>query len=168
MCGWPRWRENAASDWGAPGCCGVYLNFTSATGKPVTDPGLKAKGGQAVRVVDAKDAAAWTRYTLPAKAPPWAATVAVWVHSFAGAAGLVDLDDFAVSGIAADAVPVAPPPARKLPPALSAADLAKLPPRPFQFGEQISSRGRQTSGNAEHSLVVLVLLEQSGPTLDGL
>jgi peptidoglycan/xylan/chitin deacetylase (PgdA/CDA1 family) len=90
---------------------GVYLFFYTAAGKTVSDPQLKAGGGFPVCPVKKPDGN-WNPYTLRAKAPAGAATVAIWVHSFSGSTGITDFDDFALEGIAPGAVAVPPPPKR--------------------------------------------------------
>lgn len=115
---------------GAPHCAAVYLNYFNAAGKSVTPSAkpasAKKSAGQQLCGLD-KGADAWNQYSFPAEAPEGAAFVALWIHSFSGAAGLVDLDDFALVGLAGDAAPIAPAPPRKVAP--KNAKQAKLPER---------------------------------------
>jgi peptidoglycan/xylan/chitin deacetylase (PgdA/CDA1 family) len=93
---------------GTPDCCGVYLWFANEKGKNISEAGAK----QQMCGVNQKTEG-WNQYTLHGRAPTNAATVSLWIHSFSGSAGLIDLDDFAVSGLAADAAAVPPAPPRK-------------------------------------------------------
>ena len=115
---------------GVPKCCGVYLMFANDAGKSVAnaDPRFRGGGGHPVCVVD-KQEGEWNAYSLSAQAPTNAAFVGIWVHSFSGATGLVDFDDFAFAGIAPDAVAVPPAPPRKVAPAPGAGQPVKLPSR---------------------------------------
>ncbi|HEY9250451.1 MAG TPA: carbohydrate binding domain-containing protein, partial [Rariglobus sp.] len=83
----------------------VYLRFQDAAGGFVKDEARKYTGGMPAAGVK-KGAGAWTPYTLKATVPEGAATVAVWIHSWAGATGTADFDDFELAGVAADARPV--------------------------------------------------------------
>jgi peptidoglycan/xylan/chitin deacetylase (PgdA/CDA1 family) len=55
----------------------------------------------------------WHPYELKAKAPADAATVGIWVHSYSGTRS-IDLDDFALGGLAPGSVAQAPPPPRRV------------------------------------------------------
>ena len=96
---------------GAPDGCAVYLTFANAAGKSVTDAATP-RGGQQLCAVN-KQAEGWNAYTFTGKAPADAATVALWIHSFAGAAGVIDLDDFALGGLTGAAAAIPPPQPRQ-------------------------------------------------------
>jgi peptidoglycan/xylan/chitin deacetylase (PgdA/CDA1 family) len=87
---------------------GVYLFFYSAAGKTISDPQLKASGGNPMCAVKETDGE-WHGYVLPVEVPATAAGVAIWVHAYSGSAGITDLDDFALTGIPADAKPIPTP-----------------------------------------------------------
>lgn len=101
---------------------GVYLWFHDASGKTIKDPALRYTDGLPAVGVKATGGA-WTPCTLAAVAPADAASVAVWVHSYGKATGSADLDDFAISGIEAGAIPLASPP-------VTASAPSHVPPRP--------------------------------------
>jgi len=105
-------------------CSGVYLMFNKADGKPVSP----VKGGPNLMSDVGKIDGNWDQYTLQAKAPADAASVAVWVHSFAGTRGTVDLDDVSLCGIAPGATPLPMPAPRKRNP-IKNVSVADLPPR---------------------------------------
>lgn len=84
---------------------GVYLWFYNAAGGAVKDEAKKYSGGLPSVGVK-KGAGEWTPYTLKAVVPEGAVAVAVWVHSWGSATGTADLDDFDVTGVAADAQPI--------------------------------------------------------------
>ena len=84
---------------------GVYLNFYDAAGKVIKDPAEKFGGGSPVCGIKKQDGG-WHEYRFPTKAPEGAAAVALWIHSFGSATGTMDLDDFALEGIAEGATPV--------------------------------------------------------------
>ncbi|QNN20996.1 DUF2334 domain-containing protein [Planctomycetales bacterium ZRK34] len=85
---------------------GVYFMFFDAdgrmTGKAINCP-VTHKDGQ------------WHQYTKSAEAPAGAKTVDLWVHTYAGAKGIVDLDDFTIGGLGdgVKALPAKQPRARK-------------------------------------------------------
>lgn len=54
----------------------------------------------------------WKEYSKAATMSEGATTVALWIHTYGGATGTIDLDDFALSGLAADAVAIPQPPSR--------------------------------------------------------
>ncbi len=54
----------------------------------------------------------WREYAMTATMPEGAVEVALWIHTYGGASGLVDLDDFTLSGLAADATAILQPPPR--------------------------------------------------------
>lgn len=120
-------QELTLSFWGRTqtSFCGVYFFFHSQDGKVLTDPAFKAGGGHPVCGIKNTDGA-WHAYTLQAKAPPEAAAVSLWIHSYGNARGTVDLDDFALAGLAAGAAPLAMPAAKPRP---APAVPATLPPR---------------------------------------
>lgn len=80
--------------------CGAYLWFFDKNGRPDGSPkgcGVKNSKG------------AWSQYSLEATTPDQAIEVGIWIHTYAGAGGEVDLDDFTLDGFAADAVALPPP-----------------------------------------------------------
>lgn len=91
----------------------MTLFFVKADGKPITDPALKASGGRPTCLVTQADGQ-WHECTLTTPAPANAASVYLWIHTWAGVAGTMDVDDVALEGVAADAKPTPPPAARKL------------------------------------------------------
>jgi peptidoglycan/xylan/chitin deacetylase (PgdA/CDA1 family) len=100
--------------------CGIYFWFADAKGKPVGSPpmcGVKDSQGE------------WREYAFEADVPTRAETVGIWVHSYAGARGEVDLDDFAIGGLAADAAAIPAPPPRKRAAPLPALAPGDIPPR---------------------------------------
>lgn len=84
-------------------CAGVYFWFYDSAGKVINDPAQRAGAGHPVCGVKKGDGG---MSTLKAVAPGGAVAVAVWIHSFGSATGTVDFDDFTLTGIADDAVPV--------------------------------------------------------------
>lgn len=84
--------------------CGVYFWFSDANGKPVGSPPMCA-------VKDSQGE--WQDYSREVVVPERAATVGLWIHTYAGASGLVDFDDFAVGGLAAAAVAIPVGPSRR-------------------------------------------------------
>jgi len=86
---------------------GVYLFFYTAEGKTVSDPQLKASGGNPMCAVKETDGA-WHEYALPVAVPATAAGVAIWVHAFSGSVGVTDFDDFPLTGIPAEVAPLVP------------------------------------------------------------
>ncbi len=86
--------------------CGVYLVFNRADGRRT--------GGQSICAINKSDNQ-WHQYSLKVRAPEDAASVAIWVHSFAGARGVIDIDDISLLGIAPDVTPIPAPPPRKRP-----------------------------------------------------
>ena len=103
---------------------GVYLFYYTPAGKVTSDP--KIKGGFPNCAVKQADGD-WHQYTLKTTTPAGVASVAIWVHAYSGSVGITDFDDFAVEGIAADAVPLPPPPKRVA--RDETASAVKLPPR---------------------------------------
>ncbi|MCC7491344.1 MAG: polysaccharide deacetylase family protein [Fimbriimonadaceae bacterium] len=104
-------------------CSGVYLQFTSAAGKEAPPAEPKAQLVWLPRELDGQ----WHDGRLSVAVPPTAAWLNLWVHSFAGSAGLNDYDDFQVSGGLAAGEPV--PPVERKPRLAPEVDLSKLPPR---------------------------------------
>jgi peptidoglycan/xylan/chitin deacetylase (PgdA/CDA1 family) len=70
----------------------------------------------------------WAAYEFRATAPPDAATVSLWVHSYSSVSGTADVDDFDLKGIAPGAEPILPTP-YKAPPKEQPIDPASIPPR---------------------------------------
>ena len=102
--------------------CGVYLWPYDANGKLVGKAPIGAvqnSGGE------------WKAYSKTATMPEGATAVALWIHTYGGATGIVDLDDFALSGLAPDAVAIPQPPQRPQSAAKTAANVAPdaIPPR---------------------------------------
>lgn len=127
---------------GEPNHAGVFLYFYNAAGKQVTAKAAagqaKGGGGQPARAID-KPAGQWQQYDLKAQAPEGAAFVSLWLHSYSGGRFVIDLDDFALTGLAKDAVAIAPAAARKV--ARKVVDPSNLPPRK---SPPIDQRQRQT------------------------
>ncbi|MGI5868578.1 MAG: DUF2334 domain-containing protein [Kiritimatiellia bacterium] len=88
------WARSTAAN------CGAYLWFYDKNGKLVGN----AKG---CGIKDSKGA--WSDYSLETTTPDNAAEVGIWIHTYAGAGGEVDLDDFALGGLPADAAALPPP-----------------------------------------------------------
>ena len=84
---------------------GVYLWFFDGKGKVVKDPAHKNSDGFASVQIKQSDSA-WREYTLSATAPNEAASVAIWIHTYSTPTGIVDFDDFTLSGIAEGAKPL--------------------------------------------------------------
>jgi peptidoglycan/xylan/chitin deacetylase (PgdA/CDA1 family) len=82
---------------------GVYLRFHDAGKKIINGEKLPMVG------ID-KSGGEWQEYTLEAVAPEGTETLAVWVHTWSGATGTIDFDDFLVE-LVEDAAVVTPPPA---------------------------------------------------------
>ncbi len=103
-------QEFTVSFWakGKASCCGVYLWFFNAAGKAVG--GANAK--QQMCGVN-KKGESWNEYSFTGKTPEGATQVGLWLHSFSGSNGLIDFDDFVISGLPADATATPPPPPRK-------------------------------------------------------
>ena len=91
---------------------GVFLMFYDAANKTINDPALKASGGIPVCTVSQTDGQ-WHEYTLQAKAPQGATQVTIWVHTWGGSIGYIDVDDFTLTGLPADARPLPAPRRRK-------------------------------------------------------
>lgn len=96
----------------------VYLRFHDARKKIIDSDKLPNvaidKGGD------------WQHYSLQAVAPENAVSVAVWVHSWSGATGIIDFDDFTLEQVdgAAAVPPSAVPPQTEIQPG-PAASVAK-------------------------------------------
>jgi peptidoglycan/xylan/chitin deacetylase (PgdA/CDA1 family) len=73
---------------------GVYFMFFDEAGKMVGSPPICA-----VNKADGQ----WHQYGREAVAPERAKTVDLWVHTYAGAKGIADLDDFSIGGLGDDA-----------------------------------------------------------------
>jgi peptidoglycan/xylan/chitin deacetylase (PgdA/CDA1 family) len=91
---------------------GVFLQFFDAANKMLSDPALKSSGGSPVCIASKTDGE-WHDYTLTAKAPEGAAQTMIWVHTWSGAGGYIDFDDFTLTGLPADARPLPSPRRRK-------------------------------------------------------
>lgn len=74
----------------------------------------------------------WKEYSKTFKMPKSAVAVAIWIHTYAGAVGIVDFDDFVLEGLAEDAKPIPQPPVKPRKPVVnvSAKDIParKTPP----------------------------------------
>lgn len=80
----------------------VYLRFADGK-RAVIDP--KAMPMAAI----SRGSQEWEPYSVTAKAPDGAATVSIWIHTWSGAMGLIDFDDFALEKVeGAEASPSAP------------------------------------------------------------
>lgn len=86
--------------------CGVYFWFYDANAK---------LAGQAIICPVKNSEGEWRQYSHKARAPEGAVSVALWIHTYAGATGLVDFDDFTLTGFADGVVATAPPPPRAKP-----------------------------------------------------
>lgn len=112
-----------------PTFLGVYVYFFGADGKRVTDASRKATGGGSMSVLKGP-ADDWQECKLETTVPAGAATVSLWIHSWGGAKGLIDFDDFLFTGFEPGAAATPPAPARPVKTEdTSAPDLSKLPPR---------------------------------------
>lgn len=80
----------------------VYLRFLDADKKIVNPDKVPS-------VAIDKSGDIWEEYTLEAIAPEGTRFLAVWVHTWSGATGVIDFDDFKVEQT--DAAAVTPPPA---------------------------------------------------------
>lgn len=109
---WARTKESFSS---------VYLWFYDDKGRVVKDAALKSGDGLASAAITNADGD-WHTYDIDGIAPDGAASVSVWIHTYSTSKGSVDLDDFVLSGIEADAKPV-------IPAAEKVVDISKLPPR---------------------------------------
>lgn len=81
----------------------------------------------------------WHSYSVTAVAPDGAATLAIWVHSWSGAVGVIDFDDFTVeevAGSAAAAAPSSAPAAAETPASLSAPTSAPAKTAPPQVASK--------------------------------
>lgn len=126
------------------GAVGAYLQFFDATGKQLNAPGRYPEIILPVPVT--KD---WQAFTLVGKAPAEAVTVSIWVHSFNGATGMTDFDNFTLSELSPEeektvtSTPVAAASSRRFPPIDNqrVAELAQLlPATPTGLGRPISDR----------------------------
>jgi hypothetical protein len=107
---WARSDNNAAA---------VYVMYSNEQGSGyIKDPAIK--GGYPM--VTLKKSDDWTQYTLKATPPANAKTLKIWVHTWSTAMITADLDDFEVTGLAADAKPILPK-----------AYVAKPKPKPIDF-----------------------------------
>ncbi len=89
-------------------CGSVYVVYNNALGKPVRT----AKDGPPRSVAFTKADGQWHEYALETVAPDDAASVAIWVHTYAGTRGFADVDDITLGGIPAGTAPRAAPPPR--------------------------------------------------------
>jgi hypothetical protein len=78
----------------SPGLAAVYFwYFAGASILTAKDSnGTSVHPAQAVNQCDGQ----WNQYTLEAKAPENATTIAVWIHTLGPATGTVDFDDFSL------------------------------------------------------------------------
>ncbi|NMA46871.1 MAG: hypothetical protein GX945_09955 [Lentisphaerae bacterium] len=129
---------------GNPGAVGAYLQFFDAAGKMLTAP--KRYPEIILAVPRTKD---WQAFTLVGKAPAEAASVSIWIHSFNGATGMTDFDNFSLSELSPEeektvtTTPVSSASSRRFP-ALDnqrVAEIAQLlPEKPAGLGRPISDR----------------------------
>lgn len=129
---------------GNPGAVGAYLQFFDAAGKMLTAP--KRYPEIILAVPTTKD---WQAFTLVGKAPAEAASVSIWIHSFNGATGMTDFDNFSLSELSPEeektvtTTPVSSASSRRFP-ALDnqrVAEIAQLlPEKPVGLGRPISDR----------------------------
>jgi peptidoglycan/xylan/chitin deacetylase (PgdA/CDA1 family) len=76
---------------------GVYLRFQDASRKIINSEQMPSVG--------IEKTGGWSPYTLDAVAPEGTATIAIWVHSWSGATGVMEFDDFALEEIDGPAQP---------------------------------------------------------------
>lgn len=141
-------KTYALSFWGRvlenDGAVGVYMQFADAKGRVLTSP---SRHGEIIQTIQGAKGE-WQAFTLVGLAPPEAAAMWVWVHSFNGGCGAADADDFALAELsdaeAAEARVAAlrtsrngfPPPA----PVRVAEIAAWLAPAPHGLGRPASDR----------------------------
>ncbi len=80
---------------------GVYLRFSDAH-RAVIEP------NKLPMVAIGKGGEQWEPYSLEAKAPEGAANLAVWIHTWSGAVGVIDFDDFTIEQVEGSSAPSAP------------------------------------------------------------
>ncbi len=81
--------------------CGVYVRFRNASGKFLPNAANTS--------VPSQPAPAWDQVELDAPAPPEAAEVSLWIHSYGSTTGSWDMDDFSLVDLdIAENTPVAP------------------------------------------------------------
>ena len=83
------WARNNARR----GAVGVYMQFLNDRNKQLNTP----QNHNEVILSVPNTNNQWREYTLVGRAPEGAVTLTVWVHSFNGATGQTDFDDFRVS-----------------------------------------------------------------------
>ncbi|MBO7532970.1 MAG: carbohydrate binding domain-containing protein, partial [Victivallales bacterium] len=83
------WARNPARN----GSVGVYMQFLNNRNKQLNTP--QNHNEVILSVPNTKNQ--WREYTLVSRAPEGAVTLTVWIHSFNGATGQADFDDFRVS-----------------------------------------------------------------------
>lgn len=129
---------------GNRGAVGAYLQFFDAAGKQLNAPGRYPEIILPVPVT--KD---WQPFTLVGKAPAEAVTASIWIHSFNGATGMTDFDNFTLSELSPEeektvsSTSVAAASSRRFPPIDNqrVAELALLlPTAPAGLGRPISDR----------------------------
>ncbi|HQL50301.1 MAG TPA: heparinase II/III family protein [Kiritimatiellia bacterium] len=90
-------KTYALSFWGRvlenDGAVGVYMQFADAKGSVLTSP---SRHGEIIQTIQGAKGE-WQAFTLVGLAPPEAAALWVWVHSFNGGCGAADADDFALA-----------------------------------------------------------------------
>ncbi|MBR4370244.1 MAG: carbohydrate binding domain-containing protein, partial [Victivallales bacterium] len=135
------WARNPAGR----GAVGVYLQFLNNNNKMLNTPQNHNEVILAVPNTNNQ----WREYTLVGRAPEGAATLTVWIHSFNGATGQADFDDFRVSELSQEeelTVKTTPVAADNSPrfPALSEERIAEiaamLPDKPAGNGPSASDR----------------------------
>lgn len=84
---------------------GVYLYFYDKDGKIIKDDKNKHSGGlPQVGINQADDQ--WHEYKLTTAVPEGAVSVEAWIHAYSNTTGIIDLDDFAFTGLPAGAQPI--------------------------------------------------------------
>tara|TARA_R100000027_G_scaffold683_3_gene786 strand:- start:5676 stop:7040 length:1365 start_codon:yes stop_codon:yes gene_type:complete len=85
----------------------VYLWPMNGDGRAVRDPSIRGDG--LAKVVLSPSGEGWRSYTVEHTMPPATESVKVWVHSWSGATGTADLDNFVLSGLGESAEPYESP-----------------------------------------------------------
>lgn len=103
--------------------CGVYVRFRNTSGKFLPNAANTS--------VPSQPSPAWDQVELDAPAPPDAAEVSLWIHSYGSTTGSWDLDDFSLVDLnATDSGPSAPKKTAAPPSGESASAIPPLPQPP--------------------------------------
>lgn len=105
--------------------CGIYVYMLDSNGKRLKF----GKGGKGVMLAPNQSDGNWHEYTREFTAPEDAQSVVLWIHSWGGTKGTLDLDDITLAGISPDAVAVPPAPAAAPEKKIAVPDLSELPER---------------------------------------